>query len=81
MRPNNPEPTDPLLDANPGESIEESWTFIGDDSTPEFKQNLENAGMREGGRPRVSLDQASRGLKVVSAVEPVNKRQSWRKSQ
>lgn len=84
VRQNASETLDAFHDSGREDSIEASWTFVGDESDPEFQQKIqswEKAGIREGGRPRVSLDRATRGVKVVSSVEPVDLGQSWRRSQ
>ena len=56
--------SDPALQDDPAttEDIEESWTFIGDEDDPDLKEKIrswENAGLREGRAPRVSLDRIS----------------------
>ena len=58
-----------VLDDDLVGDIEESWTFIGDESDPELKRRIEGwDGMRV---PRVSMDR--RGLKVVEGVEHTKK--------
>ena len=53
-------------------NLEESWTFIGDDSDPELKQRLHDLNViRE---PRVSV--ARRGMSVVQAIEPIERKAS-----
>jgi hypothetical protein len=58
----------PLGDDEEGE-IEETWTFIGDESDPELMKKMQDWDISKGGRgggPRVSMD----GLRAVQAAEP-----------
>ena len=65
-----------LLDE--GGDIEESWTFIGDESDPELQRRIQEwdtsgnsiASVR-GRAPRVSIDRAR--LSSMQGVEPVRK--------
>ena len=56
-------------------NIEESWTFIGDDSDPELKKRIQDFNMSR--EPRVSV--ARRGMSVVQAVEPIERKGSQSK--
>lgn len=60
------------LDEDEFGNIEESWTFIGDDSDPELKRQLQEINMSR--EPRVSV--ARRGISVVEAVEPIERKGS-----
>jgi hypothetical protein len=47
-------------------NIEESWTFIGDESDPELQKKLQDWDLASRGRPpRVSMD----GLRAMQGVE------------
>lgn len=57
----------PLGDEEEGE-IEETWTFIGDETDPELMRKMQEMDISKGGQgrgPRVSLD----GLRAVQAAE------------
>lgn len=49
--------------------IEESWTFIGDESDPEIQKKMQEWDLAGRGPPRVSMD----GLRAMQGVEPVRK--------
>ena len=49
--------------------IEESWTFIGDESDPEVQKKMQEWDLASRGQPRVSMD----GLRSMQGVEPVRK--------
>lgn len=52
--------------------IEESWTFIGDESDPELRKQIQEWDLPLRGRaPRVSLDRA--GLRSMQGVETVRR--------
>ncbi|KAI1619836.1 sterol 3beta-glucosyltransferase [Exophiala viscosa] len=55
--------------------IEESWTFIGDESDPDLQKQIQEWDLPLRGRgPRVSMDRA--GLRSMQGVEPVRKSSS-----
>ena len=56
--------------------IEESWTFIGDESgDPELQRKLQDLDLGSRGRPpRVSMD----GLRAMQGVEPVRRTGLWK---
>ncbi|KAK4942481.1 Sterol 3-beta-glucosyltransferase [Elasticomyces elasticus] len=55
--------------------IEESWTFIGDESDPDLRKQIQEWDLPVRGRgPRVSMDRA--GLRLMQGVEPVRKSSS-----
>jgi hypothetical protein len=65
-----------LLDE--GGDIEESWTFIGDESDPELQRRIQEWDTTGGGvtavrgrAPRVSIDRAKLG--AMQDVEPIRK--------
>jgi hypothetical protein len=60
------------LDDDEFGNIEESWTFIGDDSDPELKKRIHDFNLNR--EPRVSF--AKRGVSVVQAVEPIERKGS-----
>jgi hypothetical protein len=60
------------LDDDEFMNLEESWTFIGDDSDPELKQRLHDLNVSR--EPRVSV--ARRGMSVVQAIEPIERKAS-----
>lgn len=49
--------------------IEESWTFIGEESDPEIQKKMQEWDLASRGPPRVSMD----GLQAMQGVEPVLK--------
>jgi sterol 3beta-glucosyltransferase len=52
--------------------IEESWTFIGDESDPDLQKQIQDWEAPVRGRgPRVKMDPA--GLRSMQGVEPVRK--------
>jgi len=53
-------------------NIEESWTFIGDDSDPDLKRRIQDFNVAR--EPRVSVTR--RGMSVVEAGEPVERKGS-----
>ena len=54
--------------------IEESWTFIGDESDPELRRRIQEwTPGGEAGMPRASL---TRGREVVESIEPVRRKLS-----
>lgn len=58
----------PLGGEEEGE-IEETWTFIGDETDPELMKKMQDLDISRGGQgrgPRVSMD----GLRAVQAAEP-----------
>ena len=60
------------IDIDDNGDIEESWTFIGDESDPELRRRLQDWEPPVRGRgPRVSMDRA--GLRAMQGVEPVRK--------
>lgn len=60
------------LDEDEFGNIEESWTFIGDDSDPELKRRIHDFNLSR--EPRVGV--ARRVISVVEAVEPVERKGS-----
>lgn len=69
-----------LLDDEGGD-IEESWTFIGDESDPELQRRIQEWDTSSNGitptrgrAPRVSLDRAKLG--AMQGVEPVMRKGS-----
>lgn len=57
--------------------IEESWTFIGDESDPDLQRKMQEIDLSTKGRPpRVSMD--GLGLRSVQGVEPVRKSSIWK---
>jgi hypothetical protein len=56
-------------------NIEESWTFIGDDSDPDLKRRIQDLNV--GREPRVSVTR--RGMSVVEAGEPLERKGSTSK--
>jgi hypothetical protein len=55
--------------------IEESWTFIGDESDPELQRKMQDWDIATRGRaPRVSMD----GLRTMQGVEPVRRSGVWK---
>ena len=58
------------LDLDEDVDIEESWTFIGDESDPELQRKLQEIDVSNNGRPpRVSMD--GLGLRSMQGIEPV----------
>ena len=53
-------------------NIEESWTFIGDDSDPELKKRIRDFNLSR--EPRVSV--ATRSVSVAQPVEAVGRKGS-----
>lgn len=49
--------------------IEESWTFIGDESDPELQRKMQDWDLAARRPPRVSMD----GLRSMQGVEPVRR--------
>ena len=49
--------------------IEESWTFVGDESDPEIQKKMQGWDLASRGPPRVSMD----GLRAIQGVEPALK--------
>jgi hypothetical protein len=60
------------LDDDEFGNLEESWTFIGDDSDPELKKRIQGLNMNR--ESRVSV--ARRGMNVVHAIEPIERKGS-----
>jgi sterol 3beta-glucosyltransferase len=60
------------LDDDEFGNIEESWTFIGDDSDPELKKRIQDFNLNR--EPRVSV--ARRGMSVVHSVESIERKGS-----
>ena len=54
--------------------IEESWTFIGDESDPEIQRKMQNWDLASRRPPRVSMD----GLRAMQGVEPVRRTGLWK---
>ena len=54
--------------------VEESWTFIGDDSDPDLQKRIQDLDL--GRAPRVSMDLSKAGVRATQAVEPVSRRGS-----
>lgn len=52
--------------------IEESWTFIGDESDPDLQKRLQEGESPVRGRaPRINMERT--GLRAMQGVEPVRK--------
>lgn len=60
------------LDDDEFMNIEESWTFIGDESDPELKKRIRDFNLSR--EPRVSVTR--KGMSIVQAVEPVERKGS-----
>lgn len=62
------------IDPDEGDAIEENWTFIGDESDPELKRQIQEWEPPSRGRaPRVSLDRVGTGGRSMLDIEPVRK--------